>query len=62
MVEAGKELHFIQEQLGHHSPAFTLERYGHLVPRDRKDEVDCLDAPATSGNQMATTVEGQVAA
>lgn len=43
MMEAGKEIHFIQEQLGHHSPAFTLSVYGHLLPRDRRGEVACLD-------------------
>jgi integrase len=43
MMEAGKELHFVQEQLGHHSPAFTLSVYGHLLPRDRRSEVACLD-------------------
>lgn len=43
LLAAGKELHYIQEQLGHHSPAFTLATYGHLLPRDRRGEVDCLD-------------------
>ena len=47
MIEAGKALHFIQQQLGHHSPAFTLAVYGHLLPRDRRDEVDFLDALTT---------------
>jgi integrase len=43
LIAARKELHYIQEQLGHHSPAFTLTVYGHLLPRDRRGEVDCLD-------------------
>ena len=43
LIEAGKELHYIQQQLGHHSPAFTLSVYGHLLPRDRRGEVNCLD-------------------
>jgi integrase len=46
MIEAGKELHYIQQQLGHHSPAFTLSVYGHLLPRDRRGEVNCLDDKA----------------
>jgi len=46
LIEAGKELHYIQQQLGHHSPAFTLAVYGHLLPRDRRGEVNCLDDPA----------------
>ena len=32
-----------RQQLGHYSPAFTLSTYGHLLPRDRRGEVDCLD-------------------
>jgi len=47
LIAARKELHYIQEQLGHHSPAFTLTVYGHLLPRDRRGEVDCLDEPAS---------------
>ncbi len=57
LIAAGKELHYVQEQLGHHSPAFTLSVYGHLLPRDRRGEVDCLDdAPATKRNPDATSV------
>jgi len=43
LIQACKELHYIQQQLGHHSPAFTLAVYGHLLPRDRRGEVNCLD-------------------
>ncbi|MGD0948905.1 MAG: tyrosine-type recombinase/integrase [Candidatus Binatia bacterium] len=43
LLAAGKDLHYIQQQLGHHSPAFTLAVYGHLLPRDRRNEVNCLD-------------------
>lgn len=43
LIAAGKELHYIQQQLGHHSPAFTLSVYGHLLPRDRRGEANCLD-------------------
>jgi hypothetical protein len=50
MIAARKELHFIQQQLGHHSPEFTLSLYGHLLPRDRRDEVNCLDDDATAPN------------
>ena len=61
MIEAGKELHYIQAQLGHHSPSFTLSVYGHLLPRNRRGEVDCLDDgpirnpdATTSGSRPAT--------
>lgn len=54
LLAAGKELHFVQEQLGHASPTVTLHVYGHLLPRDRRGEVDCLDdAAAPSGAQKA---------
>lgn len=57
MIAAGKELHYIQEQLGHHSPALTLSVYGHLLPRDRRGEVDCLDdQPASFRKPGASTV------
>lgn len=48
LIEAGKELQYVQEQLGHHSAAFTLAVYGHLLPRNRRGEVDCLDESCSS--------------
>lgn len=45
-LAAGKELHYIQQQLGHHSPAFTLAVYGYLLRRDPPGEVNCLDEPS----------------
>lgn len=57
MIAAGKELHYIQEQLGHHSPAFTLSVYGHLLPRNRRGEVDCLDdQPGSFRKPAASTI------
>jgi len=63
LIEAGKELQYIQQQLGHHSAAFTLSVYGHLLPRDRRGEVNCLDdqpapirtpgAPGEDGTESA---------
>jgi len=47
LIAAGKELHYVQQQMGHHSPAFTLAVYGHLLPRDRRGDVDCLDDATT---------------
>lgn len=43
MLQQGEELIFVQEQLGHHSAAFTLKEYGHLMPRDRRGNVNRLD-------------------
>lgn len=47
LIEGGESLKYVQEQLGHHSPAFTLAVYGHLLPRGERRAVDRLDdAPA----------------
>jgi integrase len=53
LIEAGEPLTCVQEQLGHHSPAFTLGVYGHLLPRGTRRAVDCLDDP-TFRNPRAT--------
>ncbi|MGE0521359.1 MAG: site-specific integrase [Candidatus Binatia bacterium] len=45
LIAGGAELQYVQQQLGHHSPAFTLTVYGHLLPKDRRGVVDQL-APA----------------
>lgn len=60
LIAAGKELGYVQEQLGHHSPAFTLAVYGHLLPRDRRGEVDCLDDVAPVGTPVAPNAEYDV--
>jgi len=59
LIAAGKELHYIQQQLGHHSPAFTLSVYGHLLPRDRRGEVNCLDDNKTAPNRTPGAPEGE---
>lgn len=59
LIEAGEPLTYIQQQLGHHSPGFTLTVYGHLLPRGDRRAVDRLDDPlpeATSRNNRATDV------
>jgi integrase len=62
LIEAGEPLTYIQQQLGHHSPAFTLAVYGHLLPRGDRRAVDRLDDPipeATIRNPRATTQPGE---
>jgi hypothetical protein len=51
----------VQEQLGHHSLAFTLAVYGHLMPRGDRRAVDRLDdasernpAATSQGNRLET--------
>lgn len=53
LIEAGEPLTYVQQQLGHHSPAFTLAVYGHLLPRGDRRAVDTLD-DATIRNPGAT--------
>jgi integrase len=53
LIEGGESLKYVQEQLGHHSPAFTLAVYGHLLPRGDRRAVDRLD-DATERNPRAT--------
>ena len=55
LIEAGEPLTYVQQQLGHHSPAFTLRVYGHLLPRGTRRAVDALD-DVTIRNPAATAV------
>jgi hypothetical protein len=56
LIEAGEPLTYVQQQLGHHSPAFTLGVYGHLLPRGDRRAVDRLD-DVTFRNPGATATE-----
>jgi integrase len=55
LIQAGEPVTYVQQQLGHHSPAFTLAVYGHFVPRGDRRAVDALD-DATGRNLYATTL------
>ena len=56
LIEAGEPLNYVQQQLGHHSPAFTLAVYGHLLPRGDRRAVDRLD-DVTFRNPRATSAK-----
>lgn len=43
LLRPGPPIHYVQQQCGHHSPAFTLSEYGHLFPKDQHSNVDVLD-------------------
>jgi len=43
LIANGESLPYIAAQLGHHSPAFTLAVYGHLMPSATGRGVDRLD-------------------
>ncbi|MGH7414140.1 MAG: tyrosine-type recombinase/integrase [Candidatus Rokuibacteriota bacterium] len=60
LLERRESLHYVQQQLGHHSPAFTLTTYGHLIPREGSRAVDALDLPPTTHNSASLPQAGDV--
>ncbi len=53
LIQAGEPLTYVQRQLGHHSPEFTMGVYAHFVPQGDRRAVDLLD-DATGRNLYAT--------
>ena len=53
LIQNGKSLVYLRDQLGHHSIAITVDTYGHLVPGANRGQVDALD-DATIRNPAAT--------
>lgn len=45
LIQSGATLLYVQNAMGHHSAAFTLQVYGHFQPTGNKSEVDKLDSP-----------------
>jgi len=57
LIQAGKSLAYVRDQLGHHSISITVNVYGHLTPGGNKEAVDRLDDPpadSTIRNLYAT--------
>jgi len=44
LIQNGATLLYVQNAMGHHSAAFTLQVYGHFQPTGNRSEVDKLDA------------------
>jgi integrase len=42
-LEAGEDIKTLQENLGHHSAAFTLDRYGHVSERMKTDSAERME-------------------
>ncbi len=53
LIQGGEPITYVQRQLGHHSPAFTLAVYTHFIPLSNRRAVDALD-DATDRNLHAT--------
>jgi integrase len=60
LIQQGKNLTYIRDQLGHFSIAMTVDIYGHLVPGMNRQAVDKLDDPP-SGESSAETGSKTVA-
>ncbi len=43
LIQGGKSLAYVRDQLGHSSIKITVDTYGHLVPGGNKENVDDLD-------------------
>ncbi len=54
----GAELLYVSQQLGHHKASFTLDVYGHLMPRDRRGVANRLDALAPARTPSAPRPAG----
>ena len=48
LIEKGKPLTYIMEQLGHHSIKITVDTYDHLIPGGNRSAVAELDDPPTT--------------
>lgn len=60
LLERRESLHYVQQQLGHHFPAFTLTVYGHLIPREGARAVDALDTPPAPHESASLPQAGDV--
>ena len=43
-LQAGDDIKTVQENLGHHTAAFTLDVYGHVTDKMRKESADRMEA------------------
>jgi integrase len=58
-LSEGTNLVALSRALGHHSPAFTLSRYTHLLPGESAPPVNILVADATSLPVLASASLGR---
>ena len=43
-LSSGDDVKTVQENLGHHTAAFTLDVYGHVTDKMKRDSADRMDA------------------
>ena len=56
LIQNGATLLYVQNAMGHHSAAFTLQVYGHFQPTGSRSEVDKLDAITHEQRKKDTAV------
>jgi integrase len=54
LAKAGAHPKVVQERLGHHSVAFTLDRHGHLFPSMQRDAADAIGKLIARSEQVPT--------
>jgi len=57
LLRGGVDIKRVQEYLGHHSAAFTLDVYGHLMPDDEEASLRQVEA-ALGASESADTSQG----
>lgn len=50
LIGNGEHPKLVQERLGRHSAAFTLDVYGHLLPGAQRDAAERVGAPLDQGS------------
>jgi integrase len=60
LLQDGVELLYVSQQLGHATASFTLDRYAHLLPRNRRGYVNRLDSAAPAGTPEAPATRTNV--
>jgi len=58
-LSSGDDVKTVQENLGHHTAAFTLDIYGHVTDRMKRDSADRMDAFIKSIQKRAKFQRGK---
>jgi integrase len=60
LIESGMNVPRLQRWIGHHSPAFTLEVYGHLLDGDLGPPLDLrAEVRASTGSRGVASAPGR---
>ena len=59
LIRQGHDIVYVSKMLGHHSPAFTLKVYAHLMPGTRRDAAAGLEAAIGLGRACTVLANGE---